>query len=465
MKSNIIIESTQIYTNKKDNNNQHKKQKTMSMPQKHWLKRIWKKPILMHYHRLFALVILTNIIVLMQNIEAFSIQEIINIKLSTISNLILFNLFVAVIIRQHYVINLLFWIATSVPKSWPLSVRAFFGKVYHFGGLHSGSATAATFWFCLFSFKVYQESLLAQSYIPSNLIISTLILNTLLILLIIMALPKVRSRFHNQFEIVHRLGGWSVLLLFWYQTINFIKLEEPGKNLLTTLLSSLDFWALCIITLSIILPWLRLKKVPIKIVKPSSHAAITEFDYGVTPFAGSSTALSRNPLFEWHSFANAPSPDKEGFRLVISRAGDWTGRFIDEQPSHIWVKGIPTAGVGNVELLFKKVIWVATGSGIGPCLPHLLSQKIPSKLVWVTRNPRKTYGDALVDELLKVQPDALIWNSDEKGKPDMVKLAYQATKEFNAEAVICIANQKLTWKVVYGMESRGIPAYGAIWDS
>jgi hypothetical protein len=31
--------------------------------------------------------------------------------------------------------------------------------------------------------------------------------------------------------------------------------------------------------------------------------------------------------------------------------------------------------------------------------------------------------------------------------------------------VICIANQKLTNAVVYGMESRGIPAYGAIWDS
>ena len=35
----------------------------------------------------------------------------------------------------------------------------------------------------------------------------------------------------------------------------------------------------------------------------------------------------------------------------------------------------------------------------------------------------------------------------------------------DAEAVIVIANKKLTWQVVYGMESRGIPAYGAIWDS
>jgi hypothetical protein len=53
----------------------------------------------------------------------------------------------------------------------------------------------------------------------------------------------------------------------------------------------------------------------------------------------------------------------------------------------------------------------------------------------------------------------------EKGKPDMVKLAYKAVKDFDAEAVIVIANQKLTRLVVEGLEVRGIPAYGAIWDS
>jgi hypothetical protein len=38
-------------------------------------------------------------------------------------------------------------------------------------------------------------------------------------------------------------------------------------------------------------------------------------------------------------------------------------------------------------------------------------------------------------------------------------------QEFQAEAVIVISNEKLTKKVVYGMETRGVPAYGAIWDS
>ncbi len=47
----------------------------------------------------------------------------------------------------------------------------------------------------------------------------------------------------------------------------------------------------------------------------------------------------------------------------------------------------------------------------------------------------------------------------------MVALAYRAYREHGAEAVICISNKKLTWQVVHGLEQRGIPAYGAIWDS
>ncbi|NUR32083.1 MAG: hypothetical protein HOV83_40605, partial [Catenulispora sp.] len=187
--------------------------------------------------------------------------------------------------------------------------------------------------------------------------------------------------------------------------------------------------------------------------------------HGVTPFAGSSTAVSRSPLRQWHSFANVPAPGRSGFRLTISRAGDWTGTLIDDLPERLWVKGITTAGVANIETLFTKVVYVATGSGIGPCLPHLLAGAVPARLVWATRSPRTTYGEALVEEIMAVQPDALVWDTAEHGKPDMVALAYAAYRDFGAEAVICISNKKLTWLVVHQLERRGIPAFGAIWDS
>ncbi len=112
-----------------------------------------------------------------------------------------------------------------------------------------------------------------------------------------------------------------------------------------------------------------------------------------------------------------------------------------------------------------RVVYLATGSGIGPTLPHLIASKVPAQLVWATRSPRKTYGDALVDEILAVAPHATIWNTDQHGKPDLVSLAYAAYTSFGAEAVICISNKKVTWQVVHALERRGIPAFGPIWDS
>jgi hypothetical protein len=111
------------------------------------------------------------------------------------------------------------------------------------------------------------------------------------------------------------------------------------------------------------------------------------------------------------------------------------------------------------------VVFVVTGSGIGPALDHVLDDTVPSGLIWITRAPRKTYGDALVDEILTAQPDAIIWNSDERGKPDVLRLAYATYMSLGAEAVICISNKTVTWQVVNGLERRGIPAFGPIWDS
>lgn len=59
----------------------------------------------------------------------------------------------------------------------------------------------------------------------------------------------------------------------------------------------------------------------------------------------------------------------------------------------------------------------------------------------------------------------VVTDSRVHGRPDMVKLTYKMVKDFNAEAVVIISNEPLTKKVVYGMMSRGIPAFGAIWDS
>ncbi|MCQ9180336.1 hypothetical protein KMT30_15130 [Streptomyces sp. IBSBF 2953] len=397
------------------------------------LRRLLKHPRLMHHNRLAALVVVLNLG------YAYAGRPLSD---RSLGHAALANLALAVLIRQQYVVNLLFRLATSAPTHWPLRLRWTLGKVYHFGGLHVGGALAGAAWFLTLTLRTTDGPLAAVNWT----------LTVLLAVIVATALPPFRSRRHDAFERIHRFGGWSALALFWTHTL----LTAPGP---------LSLAVLALVTFSVALPWLRLRRVDVRTERPSRHVALARFDHGVTPFAGSSTAISRSPLKEWHSFANVPAPGESGFRLTISRAGDWTGSFIDDLPSKVWTKGITTAGVANIEVLFTKVVYVATGSGIGPCLPHLLAAQVPSRLVWATRDPRTTYGDALVDEILAVQPQAVVWDTSRDGKPDMVALAYAAYRDFGAEAVICISNKKLTWQVIHGLERRGIPAYGAIWDS
>jgi len=443
-----------------------KKQTAIEVPPRNvWWRSMWRHHRLYHYHRLVATMVVINAIILYQAIYQWNWFTADAVNLAGIGNMAIANITAAIVIRQQYIINLLFKIATSVPKSWPLRIRQLAGKVYHFGGIHKGGNMVGTIWFALFVAGIFYAYSNSLGGVSIGTVIATSIILLLLVLLVGMALPGPRQKYHDYFELTHRFGGWTALLLFWVQTVLLTNDQRGAVPLGEALLSSFGFWALIAVTISIIIPWLYLKKVPVKLTVPSDHVALVEFDYGVTPFAGSSTTVSRSPLTEWHAFANVPAPNKSGYRLTISRAGDWTGALIDDKPSHLWVKGIPTAGVGNVDKLFNRVVWIATGSGIGPTLPHLLTGDTPARLVWSTRNARKTYGDDLVEEILEHEPDALIWNTDDRGRPDLVKLAYEAVVEFDAEAVIVISNEKLTRMVVYEMEARGIPAYGAIWDS
>jgi len=430
----------------------------IAAPASGW-RRITHHPSLMEYRRLLAMVLITNGLALYTGIENGRWFADGHFNLHSLSTLALVNFTLSILIRQQRVINALFWLATRIPTSWPLWIRWGAGKVFHFGGLHYGGAYAGSLWFAaFFGGMLYNQSKGAETLSTSTLISSAAIL-LLLMLIIATAIRPMRTRYHNIFEKVHRFAGWSVLALFWLQSASIS--QHSG----IPFLGSFAFWALCLITLSVASPWLTLKRVDVQISKPSNHVALVRFDYGDTPFAGSSNAISHTPFGEYHAFANIPAPNETGYRLAISRAGDWTGEFIDKPPKKVWVKGITTSGVARIEDLFTKVVYVGTGSGIGPILPHLLKRKVPNRLIWSTRSPHKTYGEALVDEIISHTEKPVIWDTDTHGKPDLSALALQAVRESGAEAVIVISNQKLTRKVVHDMESLGIPAYGAIWDS
>lgn len=435
-------------------------------------RRAWKHPALRPYNRLVAAVLAVNLLILGHALTAGHWWSDDRTALTLTSRAALVNIATAILFRQQHVINILFWLATRAPTWWPLTIRWSLAKIYHFGGLHFGGSVAGTLWFVGYAATVIRAWAHGSGTVTLPTVALVGALSVLLCGIVLASLPPLRARRHDRFELTHRYGGWTALLLFWLLTLQGVRdtlaAASPGAGGTlgpSALLGSGRVWVLTLVTASVALPWLRLRRVPVEIDRPSSHVALVRLRKTKSPFAGSSTAISRNPFLDWHAFANIPEPDRISFRMAVSRAGDWTGQLIDDPPRAVWIRGVTTAGVANVERLFTKVAYVATGSGIGPVLPHLLASEVPSHLAWATKSPHETYGDELVREILQARPDARIWDTKLHGKPDMLALAYLAYQESGAEAVICISNPSLTWQVVHGLERLGIPAFGAIWDS
>jgi flagellar basal body-associated protein FliL len=388
------------------------------------------------------------------------------LSLQVIAALSQLNLLFAILPRQHWMVNLISWLATRAPTSWPLALRWRLAQYYHVGGLHVGGAIAGTLWYVAYVvllIPAWADGII--EYDDLSVLLAILIVIGLLAICV-MAAPGFRRRHHDAFEASHRFGTWLVFVLAWVNALVLAQLQTPARTFGEALATSPIFWMLVVSTVLAVWPWLLLRKVAITVERPSSHAAIVRLDYGHVPPVGTTRAISRHPLFGWHPFACVPAAEGEsGYRMVVSRAGGWTSRFIDHPPTHVWVRGLPTAGVANAKRLFSRVLYVVTGSGIGPILGHLLTDTHGARLVWVTKAPRETYGEGLLSEVGAAQPDAVIWNTSEDGKPDVFELAYDAYVASGADAVICVSNKSVTDRVVGEFGRRGVPAFGPIWDS
>ncbi|MEZ5766752.1 MAG: hypothetical protein R3D80_03145 [Paracoccaceae bacterium] len=242
------------------------------------LRRLTRHPALMEYRRLAVLVAAVNLAVFVLGAQDGRWVGAEGYALQPIADMALINLTLAILIRQQRVVNVLFWLTTRVPVSWPLWIRWGAGKVFHFGGLHSGGAVAGTLWFGALLWAMVANRL-GGAATPSDLTIGlSAAMIALMVLMVSSAIGPVRARFHNAFEKIHRFAGWTVLALFWVQTVSITR--DTGGVLTDTP----AFWALCLITLSVASPWLTLKRVKVEIVKPSDHAVIARYDYGDTRF-------------------------------------------------------------------------------------------------------------------------------------------------------------------------------------
>ncbi|KAF9003042.1 hypothetical protein BDQ17DRAFT_514630 [Cyathus striatus] len=380
------------------------------------------------------------------------------------------NLMIAILFRQENFVNLCYEIAVAAPHSLPLSIRRRLAKVFHYGGAHSGAGTAAVVWYLLYTALSTRDFVHNPTNDNKASIITSYILVTMFLFILFAAHPRFRVKFHDYFEAMHRFSGWTALVTFWTHNMLAAKAlsKEQGIAMGTYLIRSPNFWFLCISTSCTFLSWGRLRRHDVYPEVLSDHATRLHFKYRpMQPFYG--LKISTRPLLEWHAFATIPDEDENGkingFSVVVSNAGDWTKEAIRNPAKKLWIRGYPLHGLLYTSILFKQIVVVATGSGIGPCLSLLYANVTPRRILWSTPNPEKTYGRKIMQAVLKADNQAIIWNTREHGRPDMIALTYQLVRECNAEAVFIISNPKVTRKVVYGMETRGIPAYGAIFDS
>ena len=414
------------------------------------------------YQRLFAIVCLANLVVLATTLSAqFADLELLDRSTTAAAA----NLVLAIVIRQESVINTFFAVCWSVPKWTPLWVRCHLAKVYEFGGIHSGAATCALGWFSLLSAyitKCFVNGLLRN--------VAILVLDYAMLLLlaaiVLSAVPAFRVLYHNLFERVHRFAGWSLFGLFWalllVYTFHISALQglSPGSLLVKTP----SFWLAVVATFLTILPWVRLRKVVVRPDPLSSHAIRLHLDYHVPMFQG--VAISYSPLSQWHAFASFPDADGAGSSVLISKAGDWTTQTIQAPRDHYYIKGFPRTGVLAMARLFRCIVFVATGSGIGPLLAvamHLDSTQ--THVIWSTPTTRERYGEEICVMLTKTDPAARIIDTQATVRPDLVQVAFDAYQALGAEAVFCVSNKPVTRKVLWELRERNVPAFAPIFDS
>lgn len=420
--------------------------------------------ILNVYRRLFSFVFIANLVIFI--VIMTRDRSPLGLVNATAANLLTCGL-----ARQPLVVNALFVIVCSIPRCAPLRLRRIAAKVYHYGGVHSGCGVAAFVWYVgyvgVMSREYWFPAVPGVRTVSLAVVVLSYVIMVLLLGIIVVAHPLFRFKKHDYFELTHRFSGWLVVALFCALLLVFSNdaRKAEHKSLGRYLMELPAFWFLLVVIVAIIHPWLLLRKVHVQPEYLSSHAVRLHFDHTTISF-GKGISLSKHPLRDWHSFATFPDPNGKTFSCLVSKAGDWTSDCIQKQPTRLWKRGVLIYGFAHVMRMFKRVVVVTTGSGIGPCLSFLADQNRPElRVVWQTRSPLATYGQAVLDLVDQLDSDPVVLDTTRSGRVDMLPLVQRLAREFNAEAVCVISNHALTKKLVYDLEARGVAAFGPIFDS
>uniref|UniRef100_A0A7N0RFP0 Uncharacterized protein n=1 Tax=Kalanchoe fedtschenkoi TaxID=63787 RepID=A0A7N0RFP0_KALFE len=377
------------------------------------------------------------------------------------------NILALVLCRSEAVLRVVFWLAVaSLGHSWvPLRVKTMTTSLLQsLGGIHSGCGVSSVAWLVYALVLTLKNRADTSSEIIG---VASAILG-LLCLSCLAAFPLVRHLHHNVFERTHRFAGWSALGLVWAFIILTIAYDPITKTYTSGFGSKLirhqEFWLTLVITILIILPWLTVRRVPVRVSAPSTHASIIKFNGGVK--SGILGRISPSPFSEWHAFGII-SDNKTEHMMLAGAVGDFTKSLVADPPTHLWVRSLHFAGLPYLTNMYNKAVLVATGSGICVFLSFLLQPcSADVCVVWVAKGIEQNFGKEIKDWMSGHPKDkVIVHDTAVLGRPNVSEMTVAAARQWGAEVVIVTSNPEGSRDVVNACKDAGIAAFGPIWDS
>ncbi|KAL9667934.1 hypothetical protein QQ045_002304 [Rhodiola kirilowii] len=377
------------------------------------------------------------------------------------------NILALTLCRTEAVLRLLFWLAVALlGHHWvPLRIKTMTTSLLQsLGGIHSGCGVSSVAWL-VYALVLTLKNRADSS--PEIIGVASAILG-LLCLSCLAAFPLVRHLHHNVFERTHRFTGWSALGLLWafiILTIAYDPLTKTYKSgLWSKLVKQQEFWLTSAITILIILPWLTVRRVPVRVSAPSTHASIIKFNGGVK--SGILGRISPSPFSEWHAFGII-SDNKTEHMMLAGAVGDFTKSLVANPPTHLWVRSVHFAGLPYLTNMYNKAVLVATGSGICVFLSFLLQPcSADVCVVWVAKGIEQNFGKEIKEWMSGHPKDkVIVHDTAVLGRPNVSEMTVEAAKRWGAEVVIVTSNPEGSRDVVNACQDAGIAAFGPIWDS
>ncbi|EEF39848.1 adenylate-forming reductase 06235 [Ricinus communis] len=414
------------------------------------------------YKRLFMVCLILNIIALVLAAMGHFPYAKYNAALFAIGNILALSL-----CRSEAFLRVVFLLVVKlfgrkwVPLHFKTAVTSFLQSL---GGIHSSCGVSSIAWLVYALVLSIKDK---QNTPPEIIAVASTILS-LICISSLAAFPLVRHLHHNVFERTHRFTGWTALALLWVFVVLTISYNPNTKTYNNFFRSNFynkqEFWFTLSITITIIIPWLTVSRVPVKVSSTSNHASIIKFEGGVK--AGLLGRISPSPLSEWHAFGIISSGEKDHMMLA-GAVGDFTKSLVSNPPTYLWVRKLHFAGLPYLINLYKKVMVVATGSGICVFLSFLLQPcSAEVCLVWVAKGIDENFGKEIMDIVSGYPKDKVIMHDTAiLGRPNVAKMSVEAAKNWGAEVVIVTSNPEGSRDVVNACKASGIPAFGPIWDS